>query len=110
MEGEATETGYAADMQSTNFALSMAQAMSRESPGSDGWWPCGTPPCREGASRDDFCTHSCDIELADRYRSRRDNIERHFDLIHCFTDPTKAESGFPLTTGRVLKSCIYDQV
>jgi hypothetical protein len=52
--------------------------------------------------------HGCDIELSQRHRSKLDNLDRLSDFIERFKDPSNATTMFPLTTGRVLNSCIHD--
>jgi fructosamine-3-kinase len=65
--------------------------------------------CRKGIPVDDFCDHSCDIELLMEYKWQRDRIRRHYDFLSCFKNPSKASTVFPLTSGRVMRSCIHDR-
>lgn len=51
---------------------------------------------------------ACDIELLLHYRWQRDKSGRQYDFMSCFRDTSRADSVFPLTTGRVMDSCIHD--
>ena len=66
------------------------------------------PPCRKGTPIDDFKKYSCDVEIFVKRKSERDRMERQYDFMDCFNDPTNADTVYPLTIGRVLDSCIHD--
>ena len=66
------------------------------------------PPCRKGTPIDDFEEYSCDVEIFVKRKSERDRMERQYDFMDCFNDPTKAHTVYPLTIGRMFDSCIHD--
>lgn len=66
------------------------------------------PPCRKGVPIDGFNNHSCDLEIFMKRKSERDRMERQYDFMNCYNDPTQAYTVYPLTMGRVLSSCIRD--
>ena len=69
--------------------------------------------CRKGVPIDPdydevYRRHGCDRELEQKHRSKLEKLERLSDFIERFKDPSNATTMFPLTTGRVLNSCIHD--
>lgn len=68
-----------------------------------------SPPCQKGLPIDDYREHHCDLEIFMKIQSERDRMKREYDFMDCFRDPSKANTVFPLTTGRLLGTCIHDK-
>lgn len=68
-----------------------------------------SPPCQKGIPIDNYRDHNCDLEIFMKSQSKRDRMKREHDFKNCFQDPSKANTVFPLTTGRILDTCIHDK-